>query len=336
MNKPLISIIVPIYNSSKTLDMCINSLLSQTYSNLEILLINDGSKDDSDVICKKYVELDKRCHYYYKDNGGLSDARNYGLKKMSGDYVMFLDSDDCFSKCCIETMIKIIDFCNPDIISFNFTYNLDKLEQNKVFEFNEKSVISTNILYEYFIKEIAVTNRCFKKEIVQNIEFVKDQISEDVIYLFKCYERASKVYKSDSLFYYYNQTGLSITRSGLSIKDNTSVEANLFVVNECLKNHKEYVDFSIMQYCKSMFNIINKSVIRGYANKESQIFYKDKIKEYCSYLRKNLLLILFSNQFYRNDKLQILVIAFSMNIFKYIKKLIMRDKNEKIIQQKSI
>ena len=81
MNKPLISIIVPIYNSSKTLDMCINSLLSQTYSNLEILLINDGSKDDSDVICKKYVELDKRCHYYYKDNGGLSDARNYGLKK---------------------------------------------------------------------------------------------------------------------------------------------------------------------------------------------------------------------------------------------------------------
>lgn len=332
MENFLISIIVPIYNSSKTLDMCINSLLSQSYPNLEILLINDGSIDNSDEICKKYVKIDRRCRYFYKENGGLSDARNYGLKKMSGDYVMFLDSDDCFSKYCVETMIKIIDFCNPDIISFNFTYNLDKLEQNKIFEFNKKSVISKNILYEYFMKEVAVTNRCFKKTIVQDIEFVKDQISEDVIYLFKCYERASKVYKSDYLFYYYNQTGLSITRSGLSVNDNTSVDANLFVVNECLKNHKEYIYFSKMQYCKSVFNLINKSVLRGYANKESQIFYKDKIKEYCNYLRKNLLLILFSKQFCRNDKLQILVISFSMNIFKYVKKLIMRDKNEKFIQ----
>lgn len=332
MENFLISIIVPIYNSSKTLDMCINSLLSQSYPNLEILLINDGSIDNSDEICKKYVKIDRRCRYFYKENGGLSDARNYGLKKMSGDYVMFLDSDDCFSKYCVETMIKIIDFCNPDIISFNFTYNLDKLEQNKIFEFNKKSVISKNILYEYFMKEVAVTNRCFKKTIVQDIEFVKDQISEDVIYLFKCYERASKVYKSDYLFYYYNQTGLSITRSGLSVNDNTSVDANLFVVNECLKNHKEYIYFSKMQYCKSVFNLINKSVLRGYANKESQIFYKDKIKEYCNYLRKNLLPILFSKQFCRNDKLQILVISFSMNIFKYVKKLIMRDKNEKFIQ----
>ena len=332
MKNILISIIVPIYNSSKTLDMCINSLLTQSYSNLEILLINDGSIDDSEEICKKCVELDKRCKYFYKDNGGLSDARNYGLNKISGDYVMFLDSDDCFSKYCTETMVKIVDFCNPDIISFNFTYNFDKLEQMEIFEFNKNSIISENILTEYFMKEVAVTNRCFKKSIIEDIEFIKNQISEDVIYLFKCYERALKIYKSNFLFYYYNKTGFGITRSGLSIKDNTSVEANEFVVNECLNNHREYIHHSKMQYCKSIFNLINKSVLRGYSNEESQMFYKHKMKEYCFCLRKNLLSILCSKQFSCNDKIQIFILSFSRNIFKFVKKLIMRGKNETLIQ----
>ena len=83
----LISIIVPIYNSEKYLRQCIESILKQSYKNIEVLLINDGSPDSAADICKEYIEKDSRCHYYEKENGGLSDARNYGIERATGDFI---------------------------------------------------------------------------------------------------------------------------------------------------------------------------------------------------------------------------------------------------------
>ena len=94
MEKELISIIVPIYNVSKYLDKCLNSLINQTYKNIEIILINDGSTDNSISICLKYKKKDKRIRLYNKKNGGLSSARNMGIKYSKGNYLFFVDSDD--------------------------------------------------------------------------------------------------------------------------------------------------------------------------------------------------------------------------------------------------
>ena len=91
---PEISIIVPAYNVEKYLDKCMKSILSQTFEDFEVLLIDDGSKDSTPQICDKYAALDSRVKAYHKKNGGLPDARNYGLDRMSGKYVTFIDSDD--------------------------------------------------------------------------------------------------------------------------------------------------------------------------------------------------------------------------------------------------
>ncbi|MBQ8680482.1 MAG: glycosyltransferase family 2 protein, partial [Treponema sp.] len=106
-NQPLISVIVPVYNVEKYLPQCLDSIKNQTYKNLEIILIDDGSTDSSGVICDKVALIDKRIRVFHKENGGLSDARNYGIDKAKGSWLTFIDSDDYISSNYIEYLFKL-------------------------------------------------------------------------------------------------------------------------------------------------------------------------------------------------------------------------------------
>ena len=122
MADELISIIVPIYNVEKYLRQCLDSILNQTYQNFECLLINDGSPDNSADICREYVEKDSRFKYFEKENGGLSDARNYGIRQSKGSYITFVDSDDWLEENAVEILMKRAEETGADLIYFNFTY----------------------------------------------------------------------------------------------------------------------------------------------------------------------------------------------------------------------
>ena len=115
MNKELISIVVPVYNVEKYLDKCVKSIINQTYDNLQIILVDDGSKDNSGKLCDLWEQRDRRIITKHKDNGGLSDARNYGVKFAEGKYVMFVDSDDIISEYIVEYLMKLIYETNSDI-----------------------------------------------------------------------------------------------------------------------------------------------------------------------------------------------------------------------------
>ena len=116
----LVSIIVPIFNVDKYLEKCIKSIINQTYRNLEIILINDGSTDNSYQICKKYSEQDSRIVLIDKQNGGSASAKNYGLKIAKGDYISFVDSDDFVELDMIEYMVNTIKKFNTDIVQCEF------------------------------------------------------------------------------------------------------------------------------------------------------------------------------------------------------------------------
>lgn len=125
MSKPLVSVIIPVYNTEKYLCQCLDSVCGQTYAELEILLINDGSPDRSDEICLQYATMDKRINYIRKVNGGVSDTRNVGISRMTGEYVMFVDSDDYLALDCIERMIeKATD--SIDLIICGYCLDLQK------------------------------------------------------------------------------------------------------------------------------------------------------------------------------------------------------------------
>ena len=116
-NKPTISVIVPVYKVEKYIRKCIDSILNQTYQNIEVILVDDGSPDNCGKICDEYAYLDKRVRVIHKKNGGLGSARNVGLGLAKGQYIMFVDSDDYLTKDSIGTVLKaIVDYDMPDMI----------------------------------------------------------------------------------------------------------------------------------------------------------------------------------------------------------------------------
>lgn len=125
-SKELISIIVPIYNADCYLRQCLDCIINQSYKNFEVLLINDGSVDDSAIICKEYVETDSRIHYFEKENGGVSSARNLGLKNVKGNYITFVDSDDWVEENYLEVLYNALKENEVDVaISSHNYFNMD-------------------------------------------------------------------------------------------------------------------------------------------------------------------------------------------------------------------
>jgi len=140
MNKK-VSIIVPIYNAEETLDRCIKSLINQTYKNIEIILINDGSTDNSYKICEKYKKKDKRISFFSKKNTGVSDTRNYGYKNSNGDYIMFADADDYMETNMVDKMLSVLEKEKASLtccIYFDNNKEAQKKLENNIEKFSQK------------------------------------------------------------------------------------------------------------------------------------------------------------------------------------------------------
>ena len=127
-SKEMVSIIIPVYNVEKYIVECLESVVNQTYENLEIILVNDGSTDNSKEICLEYAQRDQRIKLYSKENGGLSSARNYGLSKVTGNYVFFLDSDDYLVTDTIENLLNMLINTNADVSSVRLATTTCELE----------------------------------------------------------------------------------------------------------------------------------------------------------------------------------------------------------------
>ena len=131
-NQPLVSVIVPVFNTEEVVERTLNSICTQTYKNFELIIINDGSTDASEEVCKLFVEKDSRVRYFYKENGGVSSARNLGLAKARGEYILFCDSDDKWEMTLLEVVVNQMTEGNYDIrlTSFIGSYGADAANVN--------------------------------------------------------------------------------------------------------------------------------------------------------------------------------------------------------------
>ena len=151
MNEIKVSVIVPIYNAEVSLVKCLDSIVSQSYKNLEIILVNDGSTDSSGTIIEDYAEKDKRIEVIHKLNGGIGSAYRVALEKVSGDYISFVDSDDYIDLTMFEELIVIVRDKNPDIIHFGMEFVNDKRETFQLFSTSNQTIDGkSNILNYHF------------------------------------------------------------------------------------------------------------------------------------------------------------------------------------------
>lgn len=202
-----ISVIVPVYNVSRYLERCVNSIINQTYNNLQIILVNDGSTDDSGVLCDNLAKLDNRISVIHKENGGLADARNSGLKVAAGEYIAFLDSDDWIDLDYYEILHRKIIETKSDIAVIGFLWVKGEKFVKPSF-YLEDQVLSNNEAIKELAKDELLTshawNKLFRKEVLRGIEFPYGRTYEDIFIMHKVFEKAKRIaIISDFKHYYY-------------------------------------------------------------------------------------------------------------------------------------
>ncbi len=212
----LVSVIIPVYNTAETLDQCILSIIDQTYHNLEIILVNDGSSDKSGIICDNYIEVDSRINVLHKDNGGLSSARNAGIDISTGEYLCFVDSDDYISENMIESLLNLVKRYECKIADCGY---IDiTLDKRRI-----KSEIGNGIEYgngyfmlERFLNENifnGVVTKMFHHSLFESTRFPVGRIYEEIyLTLYFALEKPSYVH-TDEAFYIYKHRENSILRS---------------------------------------------------------------------------------------------------------------------------
>ena len=268
LNQKKVSVIVPCYNSENSIFNCLNSLFTQTYKNIEIIVVNDESTDNSLQILNNLKKDHNNLIVFTQKNSGPGFARNRGIEMASGEYVMFVDSDDYVDLCMIEKLVNIIEKNNVDVVrcSYKMVYPSGKL---KSFNFNRSSQkISNKILLEEWLLESVLWNtvwgQLIRKDKLVDLWFDTDKrIGEDLLFNVKLYSKIKNIYFfNEELYYYtYSPNGITKQMSVLNIKRNlTDVIDNYFIL------------YDFFQLLKNKQKIVNRCV-RAVISYELQLLY---------------------------------------------------------------
>lgn len=275
------SIIVPVYNVNKYLNKCLDSILNQTYNNFELLIIDDGSTDGSEKICDEYKKKDRRIKVFHKKNGGLSDARNYGVKQVSGDYLLFVDSDDYIESKLLEKLNECILLAKVDIIRFG----LNIVDDNYKIKFisNEKSYInkSCNDLIDQLIGTKFLEPACFYCYNINffknnHFEYAKGKIHED-------YGLTPLILCKTSNMSWINYNAYNYFQRNNSIVNTNDNKKNIQKAYDLLFHYDNFLsecDFNSKVY-KKMLCYLSESLIckAKYLKKEDYVKYKYELKK---------------------------------------------------------
>lgn len=237
MNSPLISVIVPVYNTEKYLDQCIQSVLTQTYTNWELLLIDDGSTDSSGAICDRYAEQDPRIHVFHKENGGVSSARNLGLDSAKGDWMTFIDADDSVKPKYLNNLLSHVD-SDIDLVFSYAEFHYSNREKRRE-SYPERLITNKDFHIAFTEHELnwhtSPWSKLYKAELCNDLRFTLGMpIGEDLVFLYSYLLKCNKIFFSSDTDYCYTvdiQTSLT--------KRAHNVEVEYFVYSQvtlALKN----------------------------------------------------------------------------------------------------
>lgn len=316
---PLISVIVPVYKVEKYLDRCVNSLLNQTYTNIEILLVDDGSPDSCPELCDKYANLYPNVKVVHKPNGGLSSARNEGIKNSTGDYIAFVDSDDWVANDTYEYMIKNIQKYNADLadIMIAQVHNItDRIEQKdeKIDIYNGSEILE-HYLYRGLNEKngapYSVCRKLYHRKLFceDTSQFVEGIVNEDICFNYRILQKCNKIVVSNLKKYYYYQGNESITTGKCKKRDLDllKVSDELVELSKQSQNSR-IIELAKMKQARSDFSILARIAVAGIDNSIDNS--QELIKQLRIKLRKNLLLISRSPM---PVSRKILSVAFSFN-----------------------
>lgn len=280
----LVSIIIPVYNVEKYLNRCVDSVINQTYKNIEVLLIDDGSSDSCGKMCDDYAKENKNIKSFHKKNGGLSDARNYGLKKAQGQYIYFLDSDDWIEPKTIEILVKKIESDKADIAVGGIKTVGDFSSYENLW-YNQDLVLSKdealNDLLENKYMASHACNKLFTKELISKHPFPKGKIYEDIRIMHNIFLDCEKITITKEYLYNYYQREESISNNHNLKKDFEYIEAFSERYNDIKKIANNYADLCYYQIGYAIANVF----LHNSFEKEDKENYKEEISKCLIFLK---------------------------------------------------
>lgn len=247
----LLSVVVPIYNVEPYLDRCMDSIINQTYRNLDIIMVDDGSPDKCPEKCDVWAKKDGRIRVVHKENGGLSDARNRGIRIAKGDYITFVDSDDFIDLNMYSIMMEALERTGAGVATCG-RYIFSKGRKKEKHTVNEETVLSAVKAIEELLRggviEEAAWDKIYKKELFDDIEFPVGEINEDMPIMPYLMEHAGKVVCTGKPLYYYCENPGSITRSSYNEKKRIIIK-HIADVSAYLKPKYPELKSALQEFC---------------------------------------------------------------------------------------
>ena len=278
---PKVSVIVPIYKVENYLNRCVDSILNQTYKNIEVILVDDGSPDKCGEISDSYAINDSRVKSLHKENGGLSDARNYGMRYLTGEYVVFVDSDDWIKEEMIETLVGLAMDLKADIVQsgFYYVYETYLLYDDRYYS---EDMLPIQLNKNELMREIVINERVknfawgklYKTNLIKDLYFEKGVLFEDVFWAHKVMDRVDKYVICHKPMCYYLQRNDSIV--------STYTFKNLDIIKGLKERHK-FIEENYKELINESYKILTKTILLHY-----YLLNKNRDKDLDGYYRKEL------------------------------------------------
>lgn len=318
MNNDIISIVVPIYNVEQYIHKCIESIINQTYKNIEVILVDDGSPDKCGEICNEYAKKDKRIKVIHKKNGGLSDARNFGLEEAKGKYITFIDSDDYIESTYVEKLYNAIIINDVKMAQCGIiTVNNEKQEITKNGYIENQNKRGKDLLYDLYkghmLENTVVWNKLYEKTLFTDLRYPVGKIHEDEFTTYKILYNLEKVSIINDYLYYYRQSNDSIIRRKFNLNRLDVIEAFEERVEFFDKeNEKELQDLTVENLLYNIrHNYMKTKVYIENSNKIQKIL----VKKYRKYYKK----IIFSKHIKLKKKINLTTFYLMPRTFHTIK-----------------
>lgn len=311
----LISVIVPIYNVEQYLEKCVNSIINQTYKNLEIILVDDGATDNSGKLCDELAKLDNRIKVYHKENGGLSDARNYGVERATGGYIGFVDSDDYIDPEMYEKLYEAIKKENTDVAECN----LKIIYPDRVELFTEKKYCSVCTKQEYLEEYLKIEKvfgsacvRLINSKIAKKINFPVGKLYEDTYYAYGLINVADSYVIMDAPYYNYLMRENSITNARFNPRIFDLIEIVEEFHNTVYKNYPGLEEAADCRRMYAYFSVLNSILLEE--NYRDNEYYS----EILSYFKRNYISLLKNKYINRNRKLSVILIKLNIDLYRKV------------------
>ncbi len=299
----LISIVIPVYNTSIYLEKCINTVINQTYSNLEIIIVDDGSTDNSAKICEEFSCKDNRIKVIHQKNSGLSAARNTGIKNATGDYILFIDSDDYIDLYYVEKLEKSITKELADIAVCGIIYFEEESVPLSIQEAKKTTVLNNNEQMRAFLTQeqyipVSTWTKMYKRSLFNTLRFPVGKYHEDIFTTYKLLDLSQRTVVIPEALYWYRQRPNSIMNSSFNLHHMDALEATIEQA-EFIKMH--YFELKNFAYASIVYTacVIYKRMIESnyYDNdieSELNLMIKKHIKEFLLFSKSALKTKLFA------------------------------------------